>query len=40
MPPVMITKVWPQATRPISELATRIDMMLGVDRNDPVVSER
>ena len=40
MPPVMITKVWPQATMAISEVATRIAIRLAVDRNEAVDSER
>ena len=40
MPPVMMTKVCPQATTAISEVATRIAMMLDDDRKVEVVSDR
>ena len=40
MPPVMMTKVWPQATTAISEVATRIAMMFDDDRKVEVLSDR
>ena len=40
MPPVMMTKVCPQATTAISEVATRIAMILGADRKLEVVTDR
>ncbi len=40
MPPVMITKVCPQATTAISDVATRIARMLAVVRNCGVVTAR
>ena len=40
MPPVIMTKVCPQATTAISEVATRIAMTLGADRKLDVVSDR
>ena len=40
MPPVMMTKVCPQATTAISEVATRIAIMLAEDKNVELVSDR
>ena len=40
IPPVMMTKVCPQATTAISEVATKIAMMFGADRKVEVESDR
>ncbi len=40
IPPVMMTKVCPQATTAISEVATKIAMMLEADRKAEVLTDR
>jgi hypothetical protein len=40
IPPVMMTKVCPQATTAISEVATRIAIMFEADRKVEVVSDK